>query len=146
MTADASPRIVVDEKPDPKLREDILKPLLAFNESKIGPLKAEPLAVLLHHPESGAVIGGLWGSCIVGWLYIDLLVVPEDFRGNGLGTELVRQAERIARKRGCIGIWLYTASFQAPMFYEKLGFQKFGTVADYPRGHDSLYYSKRLDA
>jgi ribosomal protein S18 acetylase RimI-like enzyme len=146
MTNGGALRIVVDEKPDPKLRDEILKPLRAFNESQIGPVVPEPLAVLLRDPDSEAVIGGLWGASVVGWLYIDLVAVPEGFRGQGLGTELLQKAEEIARKRGCIGMWLYTASFQAPAFYEKLGFQKFGTVPDYPRGHDSIYYSKRLDA
>lgn len=146
MTAGAAPRIVVDEKPDPKLREDILKPLRAFNESRIGAVVPEPLAIPLHDPDSGAVIGGLWGASVVGWLYVDLVVVPEGHRGQGLGTKLLQEAEAIARKRGCIGMWLYTATFQAPGFYEKLGFRKFGTIPDYPLGHDTIYYSKRLNS
>jgi ribosomal protein S18 acetylase RimI-like enzyme len=77
---------------------------------------------------------------------VDLLVVPEEFRGQGLGTELLRKAEDIAKKRGCTGIWLHTATFQAPGFYEKLGFQAFGNVPDYPPGHTTIYYMKRLDS
>jgi GNAT superfamily N-acetyltransferase len=142
----ALPNIDIDESPDPGLRDVILQPLKAFNESHIGPVKPEPLAITLRDPESGAVTGGLWGSSVVGWLYVDLLVVPEGFRGQGLGTALLQTAEEIARKRGCIGMWLHTATFQAPGFYEKLGFQAFGTVPDYPRGHGTIYYSKRLDA
>jgi GNAT superfamily N-acetyltransferase len=146
MTKSGAPRIDVDETPDPGLREAILQPLRAFNESRIGPVKPEPLAITLRDPDSGAVMGGLWGSSVVGWLYVDLLVVPEEFRGQGLGSALLQQAEAIARKRGCIGMWLHTATFQAPAFYEKLGFQAFGTVPDYPLGHGTIYYSKRLDA
>ena len=140
------PNIVVDESPDPGLRDAILQPLKAFNESHIGPVKPELLAVVLRDPGNGAVIGGLWGASVVSWLYVDLLVVPEGFRGQGLGTQLLAQAEDIARKRGCIGIWLHTGTFQAPGFYEKQGFQAFGTIADYPLGHATIYYSKRLDA
>jgi GNAT superfamily N-acetyltransferase len=128
------------------LRDAIVQPLKAFNERHIGPVKPEALAITLRDPESGAVTGGLWGASVVGWLYVDLLVVPEGFRGQGLGTELLQQAETIARKRGCIGMWLHTATFQAPGFYEKLGFERFGTVPDYPHGHASLFYLKRLDA
>jgi len=91
-------------------------------------------------------MGGLWGASVVGWLYVDLLVVPEGFRGQGLGTELLRKAEEIARKRGCIGMWLHTGTFQAPGFYEKRGFKAFGKVPDYPLGHATIYYLKRLDA
>ena len=145
MTAKA-PAIEVDESPDPGLRDAIVQPLRAFNESRIGPVKPELLAIVLRDPEGGTVTGGLWGASVVGWLYVDLLVVPEGFRGQGLGSELLRKAETIARKRGCIGIWLHTATFQAPAFYEKRGFQAFGTVPDYPPGHATIFYLKRLDA
>ena len=145
MTAKA-PAIEVDESPDPGLRDAIVQPLRAFNESRIGPVKPELLAIVLRDPEGGTVTGGLWGASVVGWLYVDLLVVPEGFRGQGLGSELLRKAETIARKRGCIGMWLHTGSFQAPAFYEKRGFQAFGTVPDYPPGHATIFYLKRLEA
>jgi GNAT superfamily N-acetyltransferase len=140
------PRIDIEESPDPGLRDAIVQPLRAFNESHIGPVKPELLAVVLRDPDSGAVTGGLWGSSVVGWLYVDLLVVPEEFRGQGMGTQLLRKAEDVARKRGCIGMWLHTGTFQAPGFYEKQGFTAFGTIPDYPAGHATIYYMKRLDA
>jgi GNAT superfamily N-acetyltransferase len=139
------PAIEVDESPDLALRDAILKPLRAFNESQVGPVPVEPLAITVRNPQSGEVIGGLWGTSVVAWLYVDLLVVPEGFRRQGLGTELLRQAEAIARKRNCIGMWLHTGSFQAPGFYEKQGFRAFGTVPDYPPGHATIFYLKRLD-
>jgi GNAT superfamily N-acetyltransferase len=142
----AALRIDVDESPDPALRDAILKPLRAFNESKVGPVKTETLAIVLRDPESGAVSGGLWGTSVAGWLYVDLVVVPEAFRGRGWGTELVRQAEGIARKRGCVGLWLCTGSFQSPAFYEKRGFSQFATMPDYPPGHTTFYYRKRLES
>ena len=134
----------VDESPDPALRDAILEPLRAFNESRMGPIKAEPLAIALRDPESGAISGGLWGISVAGWLYVDLFVVPEGYRRQGLGTEMLQKVEEVARKRGCIGVWLYTGTFQAPGFYEKLGFTAFGTIADYPPGHATVYYMKRL--
>ena len=146
MSVGGVPVIVVDEKPDPGLRDAILKPLRAFNESKLGPVTSEHLAIVIRDPQGDAVLGGLWGMSVAGWLYVDLLVVPEGFRGQGLGSELLQKAEAVARKRGCVGLWLHTGTFQAPGFYEKQGFQAFGTIADYPPGHDTIYYSKRLDA
>jgi GNAT superfamily N-acetyltransferase len=143
---EASLRIDIDESPDPALRDAILKPLRAFNESRVGPIVVEPLAITLRDPQSGTVTGGLWGTSVAGWLYVDLLVVPEEFRGRGLGTELLRQAEDIARKRGCIALWLNTGTFQAPGFYEKQGFTAFGTVPDYPPGYDTIFFLKRLDS
>lgn len=139
----AQPWIDIDESPDPALRDAILKPLRAFNDGHIGPLKPEQLAIALRD-DSGAVRGGLWGVSVAGWLYVDLLVVPEEFRGQGLGSQLLREAEDVARKRGCTGLWLHTGTFQAPGFYEKQGFTAFGTIPDYPPGHDTIYYLKRL--
>ena len=40
------PAIVVEENPDPAVREAILKPLRAFNESRVGPIKPQGLAIL----------------------------------------------------------------------------------------------------
>ena len=143
---ETSLRIDVDESPDPALRDAILKPLRTFNESKIGAIRPEPLAIALRDPESGDITGGLWGSSVAGWLYVDLLVVPEGFRNRGLGKGLLQKAEEVARKRGCTGLWLHTGTFQAPGFYEKQGFTAFGTVPDYPPGHATIYYLKRLGA
>ena len=139
------PRVTVEDNPDPGLRAEILKPLRAFNESQVGPLTAQHLAVVLRDPESNAVIGGLWGYSVADWMFVDLLVVPESFRRQGMGTSLMNQAETIAAARNCVGVWLHTGTFQAPGFYEKLGYREFGALDDYPRGHRTMYYCKRLD-
>jgi len=34
---------------------------------------------------------------------------------------------------------------RAKKFYEKLGFTAFGTLPDYPPGHATTYYMKRLE-
>jgi len=68
------------------LLDAILEPLRAFNESQVGPIKAEPLAIALRDPESDAVSGGLWGLSVAGWFYVDLIVIPEGYRRQGLGT------------------------------------------------------------
>src|SRR5258705_12952079 len=138
------PKIVVDETPDPNLREAILRPLRDYNASKIGHVVVEPLAVFLRQPENDAIIGGLWGTSAAGWLYIELLYVPDAFRTRGIGSSLMKKAEEIAAKRGCVGIRLDTFSFQAPGFYEKLGYRIFGKLVNHPKGHDRIYYFKEL--
>jgi GNAT superfamily N-acetyltransferase len=138
------PKIIVDETPDPNLREAILRPLRDYNASKIGHVVIEPLAVFLRHPENDAIIGGLWGTSAAGWLHIELLYVPEEFRTRGFGSWLMKQAEEVAAKRGCVGVRLDTFSFQAPGFYEKLGYQRFGKLIVHPEGHAQIYYFKNL--
>jgi GNAT superfamily N-acetyltransferase len=56
------------------------------------------------------------------WLFIKYLVMQEEFRGMGLGSRLMRDAETIVRERGYFGLFLDTFEFQARPFYEKLGF------------------------
>jgi GNAT superfamily N-acetyltransferase len=136
--------IEVTSDPDPADREAILGPLVAYNESRASQTSAEPLAIYLRDPQTRAIIGGLWGRSVYEWLFIELLVVPEALRGQGLGTALMRQAEQSARERGCLGIWLDTFEFQARGFYEKLGYAVFGRIDDYPEGSPCYFLKKRL--
>ncbi|MGY2397729.1 GNAT family N-acetyltransferase [Pseudomonas sp. SDO5271_S396] len=125
-------------------RSGILNPLLAHNQSKGGDDAHETFALLLRAPNSDEVIGGLYGKVSYRWLLIDLVSVSESMRGQGLGERLMHMAEDVAKKKHCIGIWLETFSFQAPGFYQKLGYSEFGRLADYPPGHTRFYYQKRL--
>lgn len=106
----------------------IWAPLLAFNQKTIGDAAGVPFALTLSSPGSTAIAGGLWALSLWGSFYIALLVVPEDARGQGHGSELMRQAEAEARRRACRQMWLDTYAFQAKAFYERLGFQIFGEI------------------
>ena len=74
----------------------------------------------------------LWARVSWGWMFVELLFVPERLRGEGVGTRLLASAEDQARQKGCIGIWLDTFSFQAPDFYRKHGYAAFGALDNYP--------------
>jgi GNAT superfamily N-acetyltransferase len=141
--ADQSLSIVVPPVPDRADREVILKRLAAFEADQAGPLNVQPLAILIKD-SVGVTQGGLWGVSLFRWLMIELVFVPEEARGAGLGLEIMARAEAIARERGCIGIWLDTYSFQARPFYEKLGFEVFGRVEDHPPGETRFFMQKRL--
>ena len=53
-------------------------------------------------------------------------------------------AEAEARRRGLVGVWLDTFTFQAPGFYQRLGFVECGRITGYPPGHDRIFYVKRF--
>jgi GNAT superfamily N-acetyltransferase len=123
-------------------RKAILQPLVAFNTSKAAPSGYRPIAFAIDD-DRGNTIGGLSGYTEYGWLFVELLVVPESLRGQGVGTELMRRAEAEAVARGCHGAWLDTFEFQARGFYERLGYTCFGELKNYPTG-PRFFMSKRL--
>lgn len=101
------------------------------------------LAVLIKDRDD-KTLGGLWGRTGFGWLFVELLFVPEGLRGQGLGAGLLSAAEVAARARGCHSAWLDTYDFQAPGFYQKLGYMEFGVLDDYPVGHKRRFLRKSL--
>jgi GNAT superfamily N-acetyltransferase len=136
-------RIVIPEIPTEAERDAVLAPLRAYNISRAGDPNIRPVAVMLVD-EDGNRVGGLWGKCAYDWLFVEFLAVPEEHRGENYGKALVEQADRIARANKCVGIWLDTYEFQARAFYEKLGFEVFGTLDDHPVGQQRYFLRKRL--
>lgn len=124
------------------VRQAIAGPLVRYNEAQAGPGHYKPLVLALHD-EAHAVIGGLWASTGYGWLYTQMLLVPESVRGQGVGQQLMAQAEDEARRRGCHHAWVDT-QFGARAFYEKLGYAAFGELPDYPPGFTRTFLKKAL--
>jgi GNAT superfamily N-acetyltransferase len=135
--------IQVSDAGDDAIRSAIVRPLVEYNLQKTGRTDHRPLAVVIRNSRE-EVIGGLWGRTAYGWLYVELLVVPESLRGQGVGTELMQRAEAEAAGRGCLHAWLDTFEFQARGFYERLGYRCFGQLVDYPPGFSRYFMTKSL--
>jgi ribosomal protein S18 acetylase RimI-like enzyme len=58
--------------------------------------------------------------------YLDDVFVLERYRGQGIGTELMRQALSYARRSGCVRVELGTRrdNIRARRLYERLGFEE----------------------
>ena len=139
------PKITLMDAPTPDMRKAIVEPLVEFNNGRLGkPETYRPLAILLSDPERDEIVGGLHGSTMFSYLWVDLLFVPESMRGIGIGRKLLAQAETEAMRRGCHAVTLDTFSFQARGFYERLGYSVFGILDDCPPGHSRFYLTKRL--
>ncbi|WP_040071001.1 GNAT family N-acetyltransferase [Pseudomonas batumici] len=138
-------RVEIKEAPQEADYQAILAPLSEYNQAHTGRVGVEKIALLIQD-ETGNSQGGLYAKISGQWLFVELLVVPEIARGQGMGSKLMSMAETLARKKGCQGIWLDTFSFQAPDFYLRLGFSIFGELKDYPvAGHDRFFMQKRFD-
>jgi GNAT superfamily N-acetyltransferase len=120
----------------------VVRGLLSFNEKWLGPSNEQPVRFVAR--DELGVAGGLLGHIRWNWLYVAKLWVDERARGHGVGTQLLKAAEDLARSRGCIGVNLDTFEYQARPFYEKLGYELFGTLDGYPPGYRQFYLRKRL--
>lgn len=94
--------------------------------------------------EANKVVGGVLTNCFGGWMYISLLWVDKLLRNLGYGTRLIHLAESEATKLGCTHAHVDTYSFEARPFYEKLGYELFATLEDYPPGHCKYFLKKQL--
>lgn len=115
--------------------------LIRFNRQQAGPFHYAR-TVLTARDGKKRLLGGLIMQSYWRETYIELLWLAPRARRLGLGRRLVQEAERRARRRGSLLIHLNTYSFQAPGFYEKLGFRRFGGMAGSPRGESRHFYVK----
>lgn len=138
------PRVDISDQNIAAVRDVVLAGLLQHNEAAAPGVNPRPLTISLTHPETGAPVGGLCGRSLWDHLFIELVFVPENLRQSRWGTKLMDLAEAEARARGCRVAWLDTFSFQARPFYEKRGYELFGVLDDFPRGHARYFLRKEL--
>ncbi len=70
--------------------------------------------------------------------------MPDALRGLGLATQLIAMAEEEARRRGCHAAWLDTLNPMALPLYQRLGYEVFGELKDYPVGNNRFFLQKKL--
>ncbi|MER8030922.1 GNAT family N-acetyltransferase [Streptomyces bauhiniae] len=94
---------------------------------------------------AGGLAGGLVGHTWAGWLHVTYLWVDARYRGAGLGSRLLAEAERLAHTgRGCTRSRVETWDFQAPAFYRDRGYDVVSVIPDYPPGITEYTLTKRL--
>ena len=139
------PRLTFPETRDPQAEAVITGGLAAFNLEKFGRVDSQTLDILVHDDNSGDIVGGLLGHSSLGLFFLDLFYLPEALRNGGLGSRIIRLAEDEARRRGCTAACVYTVTFQAPGFYERHGYRRFGEIACPPVGATRIFLCKALD-
>lgn len=136
-------KISIETQPDSKQVDFVDKQIHEFNVSKIGDYHYTPLFLFLRDSEQ-KVVGGLDGFMGLGWLHVGTLWVAEELRGYGYGRALLLAGEQEAVRHGCFNAYVFTYSFQAPEFYQHLGYEVFGELEDFPSGHRRYFLKKRL--
>lgn len=88
----------------------------------------------------GGISAWLWGTT----LEINFLWLSDSLRGQGIGQQLMEQIEKAAVARGAHQATLSTFTFQAPDFYQKLGYEIFATIDGLGNGHKKFFLRKNL--
>ncbi|MFN2400704.1 MAG: GNAT family N-acetyltransferase [Gemmatimonadaceae bacterium] len=89
------------------------------------------------------VAGGLVGRLAWRWLSVDMLWIPEDLRGHGVGSAVLRATEKHAASRG-YGWSRLESGIPSRSFYERNGYSIFAALDEYPPGGRQHYMRKTL--
>ena len=131
------------ENTESQKAQEIGNLIRSYNRSKREAAECEPLNLYVED-EQGQLLAGLVAETFGNWLEIEYLFVKEDLRGQGIGSQLLQQAESEAKKRNCRFAFVNTYQFQAPDFYQKYGYKEVFTMKEYPYTGQRHYYQKEL--
>jgi GNAT superfamily N-acetyltransferase len=134
---------ILSDVADPEAEKAIRDPLVAYNLARFGESDKRELIITIRDDEN-TVTGGLVGHTARGWLYVQLLFIPETMRGRGTAPKLLAMAEEEARKRGCMGAYIDTMNPDALRTYERYGFTKIGSLGPLSSGQSITWLEKRF--
>ena len=123
--------------------QELANLIRAYNRSKREPSKSESLNIYFED-EQGNLKAGMVAETFGNWLEIEYLYVSDDLRGQGIGSKILKMAERESKERGCKYSFVDTFNFQAPKFYEKHGYKEVFALKKYPYTGKRYYYKKDL--
>jgi GNAT superfamily N-acetyltransferase len=96
--------------------------------------------------DAGHCVAGIVSSRDLDCITVDYLFVDEMHRGKGYGAMLLDHLEKQASCMPVKRILLNTFSFQAPGFYEKMGYRLFGKVEPCLNEYGQYFYVKELES
>lgn len=136
-------RIVIEPRAAEDAKQFVRENLGSYNIAVTGCEEYYPVSIFLRDDNTeilGGVLGQIWGQ----WLYVSDLWLSKPLRRGGYGRKLLVTAEQYAIEKGCLNVWLTTHSFQARPFYEKLGYEAFAQLEEFPPGHTLYFLKKKL--
>jgi ribosomal protein S18 acetylase RimI-like enzyme len=130
------------------LRDEVKKKIFdgfgkqAIEITGINGLGEEPISFEIFNDQEfiGAiVVQPFWGQ-----MHIKYLFVEKPYRGQGFARELMHHALEFGRQRGCHFAFVEMMSFQAPEFYQKMGFKIEFSRPGYTKNTTFHYLKKNL--
>lgn len=129
---------------DPALDQRLNDELDAFNAratSGIDPAKKLTVRVEGDGDLVAGVSGWTWGIAAG----ISMTWVREDARGTGVGSDAIAAFEAEAKRRGCAHVFVTSFTFQAPAFYQRMGYREIFRWESVPsEGADDVHMRKEL--
>jgi len=141
------PGFTIIENPSNEEMSEVQKGLEDYNMSQTNGEFNSPQPwlslVLKDHDEN--IVGGLQTSTLYWTQYLEILWVDKKYRGRGYGKDLVLEGHRLAKNQGCVSSHTYTFSWQAPDFYQSVGYKIIAVYDGYVEGIKEYILMKRLD-
>jgi len=135
----------VEIEPSPTTEDlQIIGKGLRQHNDRNAPADGDSAFAVFLRGEDGSVLGGIIAKAGRSWLKIGGMWVDESVRGQGYGARLLDAAEAEGVRRGCHSAYLDTFSFQAPDFYQRRGYEVFGTLEAFPGEHQRFFMRKSL--
>ena len=103
---------------------------------------ARPLAVVLR--AGGKIVAGVRGETRGNCCELTTLWVDDAYRGQGVASQLLCDAEAEARRRGCEQVLFLSQAPTPVVLYPGLGYDVVGYVPDCPPGTSAYWLRKWL--
>ena len=133
----------INGEPKPEDKKVMVDGMLAYHANNGHPRKTEIYSILLKDKENNVkgsvIVTFLWNG-----MHIDSLWIDESIRNQDWGSKLMKMVEEEGIKKGCTIAYTDTFTWQAPKFYEKLGYEMYGKLNDFPKGNSLCYFVKKL--
>ena len=120
-------KVALEDDPEDTVLRGLMDGMRAFNKAAVPGLTSHKIVAAIRG-DDGALHGGVIGRLAGDSVYMEVVWNDDSVRGTGLGRDMMRLVEDRARELGAREAWLYTMSFQAKPFYEKLGYQQFAEL------------------
>ncbi|HEY1630097.1 MAG TPA: GNAT family N-acetyltransferase [Rhizomicrobium sp.] len=133
--------ITLEADPDDAVLKEITTGIRGFNLAQVPDVQFHKIVSVIRD-DDGRIHGGVVGRLAGDSVYMEVVWNDDDVRGTGLGRAMMLTAEAEAKRLGAREAWLYTMSFQAKPFYEKLGYSQFAEL-DWQDGQYKRHFMRK---
>ena len=135
---------LVREELNMEIKELIDQGLQEFDLEKIGSIGIKKPTAFYFKEADGEILAAVVFQFFWGALHIKSVWTAKKHRGKGYATRLMEEVFSYAKKHHASFAFIETMSFQAPTFYERLGFVVDLNRSGYSHNLSFIYMTKKL--